>query len=233
MWQTKTTIRLGMLSILLIPFAVIGVKLGLWPFRLGFLLMAVSGLVGVLGVIWGLSFVFRERFAVERSHIFVGIMLALSPVLLLVALFLFAASKPVIHDVSTNWQNPPLFNVLLEQRGAKANSLALNDEVIALQQAHYPHIKTIESDLSVAQAKEKALKVASHLNWSVVDDSKPNVIEATFTSSLFGFVDDIVIRIRASNGGSHIDLRSVSRVGQSDLGANAARIAAFSDLFLQ
>ena len=47
----------------------------------------------------------------------------------------------------------------------------------------------------------------------------------------FGFVDDIVIRVRATESGSEVDLRSVSRVGRSDLGANAARIEAFAEKF--
>ena len=46
---------------------------------------------------------------------------------------------------------------------------------------------------------------------------------ATDTTLLYGFTDDIVIRVRPEGGGSVVDLRSVSRVGQSDLGTNAAR----------
>jgi len=34
--------------------------------------------------------------------------------------------------------------------------------------------------------------------------------------------------VRAQDGGSRIDLRSRSRVGKSDVGANAARIRAFA-----
>jgi uncharacterized protein (DUF1499 family) len=41
------------------------------------------------------------------------------------------------------------------------------------------------------------------------------------------FRDDIVIRITTTAGGTLIDLRSASRVGQSDLGANARRIRDF------
>jgi uncharacterized protein (DUF1499 family) len=52
-------------------------------------------------------------------------------------------------------------------------------------------------------------------------------IEATATSLFYGFKDDVVLRIKARDGGSRLDMRSMSRVGRSDVGANAARIDAF------
>jgi uncharacterized protein (DUF1499 family) len=62
-------------------------------------------------------------------------------------------------------------------------------------------------------------------------DRQAGRIEATDTTAMYGFKDDVVIRIRPRGEGSLIDLRSVSRVGQSDLGANAARIQAFMERF--
>ncbi len=53
-------------------------------------------------------------------------------------------------------------------------------------------------------------------------------IEATDTTWLFGFADDIVVRVAADGAaGSRIDVRSKSRIGSSDLGVNAARIRRF------
>jgi uncharacterized protein (DUF1499 family) len=53
-------------------------------------------------------------------------------------------------------------------------------------------------------------------------------IEATATTFWFGFKDDVVIRLRPEAGGTRVDVRSESRVGGSDVGANAARIRAYS-----
>ena len=53
------------------------------------------------------------------------------------------------------------------------------------------------------------------------------MIEATDTTFWFGFKDDVAIRVRPDDGGSVIDVRSVSRVGRSDLGTNARRILQF------
>ena len=54
-------------------------------------------------------------------------------------------------------------------------------------------------------------------------------LEATARTFWFGFYDDVVVRITPANGGSLVDVRSVSRVGGSDVGANAARSRAFLD----
>jgi uncharacterized protein (DUF1499 family) len=52
-------------------------------------------------------------------------------------------------------------------------------------------------------------------------------IEATDTTRFFGFKDDIVIRVKAEGAGSRVDVRSLSRVGKSDVGKNASRIRAY------
>ena len=65
----------------------------------------------------------------------------------------------------------------------------------------------------------------------VAADPQGRMVEATFTSFWFGFKDDLVVRIRPNGSGSLLDVRSVSRVGQSDLGANAKRISEFLGRF--
>jgi uncharacterized protein (DUF1499 family) len=83
----------------------------------------------------------------------------------------------------------------------------------------------VAPDQAFARAKAVAERTPG---WNVTNaDSESGRIEATATSKLFHFVDDVVIRVRPDGAGSRVDLRSRSRVGQSDLGANAARIRAF------
>lgn len=55
-----------------------------------------------------------------------------------------------------------------------------------------------------------------------VTNSSDNYISAEFKSAIFGFVDDVEFR-RADDA---VHIRSASRVGYSDAGANAARVAA-------
>ena len=85
------------------------------------------------------------------------------------------------------------------------------------------------------EAYQLALSVAGDLGWRVVDSEPPNLsgdgaalIEATDRSLFFGFVDDIAIRIRPGATQTIIDVRSVSRVGRHDFGANAERVRKFA-----
>lgn len=73
-----------------------------------------------------------------------------------------------------------------------------------------------------------ALATAREMGWTVVDSAADDGrIEAVATTFWFGFNDDVVIRVTESGSGTRVDMRSVSRVGVSDVGTNAARIRAF------
>jgi uncharacterized protein (DUF1499 family) len=103
-----------------------------------------------------------------------------------------------------------------------------------LQQAAYPEVRTYESALLPEQALDAAVLVLEDMGLEIVDTNPAEGrVEATATTFWFGFKDDVVVRIRETPDGSRIDVRSVSRVGQSDLGANAARIVAFLERFSQ
>jgi uncharacterized protein (DUF1499 family) len=68
------------------------------------------------------------------------------------------------------------------------------------------------------------------MGWEIIAaDSARGRIEAVATTRWFGFIDDVVVRISEDGSRSRIDVRSVSRVGRSDVGANARRIRAYLD----
>jgi uncharacterized protein (DUF1499 family) len=70
--------------------------------------------------------------------------------------------------------------------------------------------------------------VARELGWEIVAvDPEAGRVEATATTLWFGFKDDVVVRVRPGQTGATVDVRSISRVGGGDLGANAARVRAF------
>jgi uncharacterized protein (DUF1499 family) len=73
-----------------------------------------------------------------------------------------------------------------------------------------------------------AVAVARDLGWEIVAaDAAEGRLEATATTRWFGFKDDVVVRVRPRPGGARVDVRSLSRIGVSDLGTNAARVRAF------
>jgi len=68
------------------------------------------------------------------------------------------------------------------------------------------------------------------LGWELVNsDASQGIVEATETTTWFGFKDDIVVRIKDEGSQRFVDIRSKSRIGRSDLGKNAERIHTFVD----
>lgn len=140
---------------------------------------------------------------------------------------------PPIHDVTTDTINPPEFLVLDDNRPGARNSLVYGGEEIAVQQqAAFPDIAPILSDLSPADAFAESLATAQTMGWEiVVQDVDALRYEATARTLLYRFVDDIVVLVTPVGESSRIDIRSVSRVGRGDRGVNAARIRAFAGTF--
>jgi len=137
---------------------------------------------------------------------------------------------PMIHDITTDTENPPAFHAVQALRKSSANTTEYAGAALAAQQQQaYPDIQPLQLTLPTDESFESALAAAAELNWEIVASSpEAGRIEATDTTFWFGYKDDIVIRITAlESGGTRIDVRSVSRVGQSDLGANAQRIRRF------
>ena len=141
-----------------------------------------------------------------------------------------AQGVPPIHDISTDTIAPPRFveaaGVRRQQQG---NSLDYSEEVAALQRQGYPELAPAFLGVPPADAYRKALALVQARGWQVVAaDEAGRRIEATARTFWFGFKDDVAIRVSAiPDGTSRVDLRSVSRVGRSDIGTNAARIRAF------
>jgi uncharacterized protein (DUF1499 family) len=144
-----------------------------------------------------------------------------------------ARSVPPIHDITTDTENPPQFDAILALRAEAPSSVEYGGESIASQQQEaYPEIQPILTDSSPDVAFTAALRAAHDLGWNIVAQ-KPQQgrIEAVDTTFWFGFKDDVVIRIKAREKGSRVDIRSVSRVGRSDVGTNARRIREFIQAF--
>jgi uncharacterized protein (DUF1499 family) len=99
------------------------------------------------------------------------------------------------------------------------------------QSAAFPDLTSITLSAAPAEALKSARRTAEALGWTVTwVNTEALTMEAYATTSVFRFVDDVAIRVRSAGSGSVIDLRSNSRVGGGDLGANAARIEAFREL---
>lgn len=145
------------------------------------------------------------------------------------ALMQKAHHVPPIHDISTDTEAPPAFVAVLPLRKGAANPTEYGGAEVARQQHQaYPDIQPAIVALAAPQAYARALQVAEAMGWSIVATApESGRIEATDTTLWFGFKDDIVIRVSAQGDASRVDIRSLSRVGRSDVGKNAQRIREF------
>lgn len=70
-----------------------------------------------------------------------------------------------------------------------------------------------------------ALAVVQANGWDIrLTEPAEGVIEATATTRLFKFKDDVTITVTREGNGSVVNVRSKSRIGKGDLGTNARRI---------
>ena len=192
-----------------------------WAADGGLLAAAVS----IAGLVLSRRQLSRARLILSIS----GLVIGLGVVGVLWSWWHTAQSLPAIHDITTDTENPPAFVSVLPLRKDAANPAEYGGpEIAAKQNAAYPDLAPVMLPLPPPPAFEQALRTAREMGWTIVD-SNPGEgrIEATDRTFWFGFKDDIVIRITQADQGSRIDVRSVSRVGRSDVGTNAKRIRNF------
>jgi uncharacterized protein (DUF1499 family) len=166
----------------------------------------------------------RRALFVSVAGLIVSVIVAGPPVYL----WRQAEGLPHIHDITTDIGNPPRFVSVVPLRKGASNSTDYSDVTAALQRQAYPDIGPASLNVPPAQALKLAERTARALGWDIVAVAPDDLrIEATDTTPMFGFKDDIVIRVTASSSGSRVDARSLSRIGGSDLGTNAKRIRSF------
>ncbi len=224
------------LCLLGFPIAVIGYRLGWLTLDRSFTLIvgtffASCVFLAVASIVSLVAF-WQSNVQLLKVGGFACLMLML-PVGGLMTQLVKGKALPKIHDITTDRENPPIFQAVQPLRKATDNTLDYEGEAVAkLQQISYPNLAPLDTGLDSQKSFQVSLELAKELGWEVIAaDNERGRLEAVDTTLLWGFKDDVVIRISETDIGSRIDLRSVSRVGLSDLGANAKRIQAFIDLF--
>lgn len=198
----------------------------------GFIVFAVGLLAGVIALAFALIGVARTSAKSGRSgrpQAFVGLACGVA----VIAVLAFARSggggdAPPINDITTDIADPPEFVSVLEIEANVGRDMSYPGQEFADQQvAAYPDLAPIEIAKPQAQAFTDVASAAKALGWVIVSAHPGRGhLEATQTTEIFQFVDDIVVRVRAQGSGSVVDVRSKSRDGRGDIGANAARIRA-------
>jgi len=223
----------GIVAILMLLAAGPLYHLDIVHFSVSFAVMKWAAYVGIASIVLViLTFIFARPSAPGHRAL-----LALSIVLGFIAFYLpysqmqTAQSVPRIHDITTDTNNPPEFIAIAPLRADASNPVEYAGEETAVQQREaYPDVVTQIFNQPYDQVFAAALQVAQDSGWELVDSNlEQGRIEATATTTWFGFKDDVVIRVTQGNDEILVDVRSKSRVGLSDVGANAARIRAYQD----
>lgn len=221
------SVLLGLASIALLALSVWGFRVGGWPWPRTYDVAgwgAWTAGASVIVALAGLAVWVRHRRG-GAGVVLLGLTLSL-PVAGLGAAFEIAArTTPPINDISTDTNDPPVFWFT----ATPSDYPSQNAEP---QRAAYPAVRPLELSLSSDGAFAAALALVAARGWEVLSaDPAESQIEAIARSRLFGLEDEVAIRVTETDAGVRIDMRSRSRLGQIDRGANARRIEAFlSDL---
>lgn len=238
--RSKVAVISAGMGVTAVVIALLGpalIRLGLIAPLMGFSSFALAALLGIISLALGLIGLLRTRKSSGRSgrgRAWIGVGTGGALILVLLIGVSSSGNAPLIHDVTTNIDDPPPFSDGVRNAPGRVNGVDYPDggpSVPGQQRNGFPDLGSLQLSDTPADVLERCREAAESLGWTVtLVDVEALRIEAYDTTSVFRFVDDIVVRVRPSSTGSVVDLRSNSRVGGGDLGANAARIIAFLEL---
>jgi uncharacterized protein (DUF1499 family) len=235
-WWSKLLLVGAGISVFLLLVGPLGYKFGGAPLPASLISLLVALVSAALVLVASLVMLIvaaKNHLLAERNQLLVAIVVSLIPIVLMAPQLIKANSVPPIHDISTDTSEPPMFFAVVPLRKDAPNSLkyeldGTKENLAKTQRAAYPDLAPLTTAMTVADAAARAEAVLVDMGLEVISVNKvTGIVEATATTFWFGFKDDLVVRIRKTEAGAKLDLRSVSRVGQSDIGANAARIQTF------
>jgi uncharacterized protein (DUF1499 family) len=187
----------------------------------GLFLAIVVAVVGLIRIWFGGQ--------IGAAQAFTGIAIALIglavPLFYLSDFFLL----PRLNDIETTPRAPMQFKQLAAMRPADANRIVEPDLAAAEEQEKgYPDIRPMELERSVTETFDIVHEAVKRLGWTIVLNEppaeEPGRIEATNRTMIMGYTDDALIRVTGDDTHAFIDVRSASRYGMHDLGANAEHI---------
>lgn len=141
---------------------------------------------------------------------------------------------PALTDITTDFVDPPKFETIARLRPRTGNPIIYAGlHAAQLQRSAYPDIEPVVVAATPQEAYEGAITLVNKRKWRLIALHPPEagrrdgVIEAVARTPIMGFRDDVVVRVRADEGGARVDMRSASRYGRGDFGTNAGRIRKF------
>jgi uncharacterized protein (DUF1499 family) len=209
-----------------------GAYIGLFAPLTGFMLFVAGALLGgLLSVIVGLIGIALSRGGRDpagRTKALGGLAIGLGLLIVVLGSATMAGDAPRINDITTDLENPPAFEAAAIVPDYVGRDMSYPPEFVDIVRESYPDLAPLLLEWPPDATFAKAIETAESSGWEIVSRSESRrVFDAQDTSGIFRFVDDITVRVVPNGQGSRVDMRSKSRDGQSDLGANAARIRVF------
>lgn len=216
---------LGLVSLVLFLAGPVSANQAMVPPLTGFILFVVGGLLGLVATVTGLVKGFRRGLRTGRS----GVILGIVPAAAFVWLTVGSRGYPPINDITTDLRNPPAFVHAPTLSANQGRDMTFPGEFRDVIRTAYPDLEPLHFPDSPAQVFARAEMLARGVpGWRItLVNGDALTFEGVATSELFHFQDDFVVRVRADEGGSRVDMRSKSRDGRGDIGANANRIRGF------
>ncbi|HPF27383.1 MAG TPA: DUF1499 domain-containing protein [Steroidobacteraceae bacterium] len=232
------------LGVLLVALSGPLTRLGVVKFGPGLMTLAGGGALLAIGILTGaIGWIgaAAKRVPIQTGAVAAALVVALLLFGYLLLQLVRAFGVPPIHEISTDLADPPAFVAIRAIRAEipgvnpveyvaeqKSNNERGSLNVPDVQRQSYPDIQPLVLQASPAEAFARAERVARELGWEIQESAPAEGrLEATATTTFFGFKDDVVVRVRSAGAGSRVDVRSKSRVGLGDAGANAKRVRAF------
>ena len=183
--------------------------------------------VGGAAIILIILQVLLNRKNVNWGSTLVCAILALIAVGMPVSMMSKASAVPPIHDITTDLNDPPQFSTLDVE--PVSTGPFTQEEWRAYHEESYADIEPVIIDKPPLEVLANARAVAEARGWKIENaDPEAGILEATATAGYVRFYDDVVVEVTpVADGSTRVDMRSVSRVGVSDVGYNAARIRSF------
>ncbi len=223
----KTALLAGILSWLLMVAGVGLAHGGLLAPVKGMGLFALGGVAGLGALVAGLVVLVMARSFAGAAPGLAGVV----PLAALLAASVGGFRYPPINDITTDLVTPPVFTHAAALPANEGRPMDFDMGLADVIREAYEDLAPLELNVDTDAAFQASLACAREgmTDWAVVQvDEDARVFEAVASTWLFRFKDDIVVRVtEGADGGSVVDMRSKSRDGKSDLGANAKRIRAF------
>lgn len=226
------SVRLSLFALALVVAGPLLSRVGLVHPMTGLSAFALGAVVGLVATVVGAVSAARGRVRTGLTAAGLGLLAFGS-----VALAAFGRGQhPPVNDVATDLADVPAFTQAPKLPDNRGRDFTYRRELEPVVRRAYPDLAPLTLAVPPERAYALALALAREQpRWEVTrQDAQALELEAVAESRLFRFPDDVVVRVRpAPGGGSRVDVRSKSRLGRGDLGANAARIRHFLEQLSQ